>query len=66
MACNRPAANLSLGSSVGALVLILTNLEGLATSNALGWGIVGLLAVSFLVGAVVGRRVGCQRIHLSG
>ena len=40
------------------LVLILTNLEGLAGSNALGWGIVGLLVVAFIVGAVIGRRVG--------
>ncbi|KAA0109683.1 APC family permease [Mycolicibacterium sp. P9-22] len=40
------------------LVLILTNLEGLAGSNALGWGIVGLLVVAFVAGAVIGRRVG--------
>lgn len=40
------------------LVLILTNLDGLAGSRALGWGIVGLLAVSLVVGAVVGHRVG--------
>lgn len=40
------------------LVLILTNLEGLAGSAALGWGIVALLVVAFVVGAVVGRRVG--------
>ncbi|AHC25896.1 MULTISPECIES: APC family permease [Mycobacteriaceae] len=39
------------------LALILTNLEGLATSNALGWGIVGLLIVSFVVGVVIARRV---------
>lgn len=38
------------------LVLILTNLEGLAGSNALGWGIVGLLVVAFAAGAVIGRR----------
>ena len=54
----RIAPAIGLVGLVGTLVLILTNLEGLATSNALGWGIVGLLAVSFLVGAVVGRRVG--------
>ena len=40
------------------LVLILTNLEGLAGSNALGWGIVGLLVLAFIAGAVIGRRVG--------
>lgn len=51
-----PALGL-LGLSL-TLALILTNLEGLATSNALGWGIVGLLIVSFIVGAVVGRRAG--------
>ena len=40
------------------LVLILTNLDGLAGSSALGWGIVGLLVISFIVGAAVGKRVG--------
>lgn len=40
------------------LVLILTNLDGLAGSSALGWGIVGLLVVALIVGVVVGGRVG--------
>lgn len=52
------APTLGLVGLVVTLGLILTNLEGLATSNALGWGIVGLLVVSFVVGAVVGDRVG--------
>jgi amino acid transporter len=38
------------------LVLILDNLDGLAGSSALGWGIVGLLVVAFVVGFAVGRR----------
>ena len=40
------------------LVLILNNLDGLAGSNALGWGIVGLLAVAFVLGVFVGTRTG--------
>lgn len=40
------------------LVLILTNLDGLAGSSALGWGIVSLLVVALIVGVVVGNRVG--------
>ena len=40
------------------LVLILTNLDGLAGSTALGWGIVGLLVVSLVIGVAVGSRVG--------
>ena len=39
------------------LVLILTNLDGLAGSSALGWGIVGLLVLAFAVGVLVGTRV---------
>jgi amino acid transporter len=54
----RIAPTLGLAGLVVTLGLILTNLEGLATSNALGWGIVGLLVVAFIVGAVVGARVG--------
>ena len=54
----RIAPAIGLAGLLVTLVLILTNLEGLATSNALGWGIIGLLAVSFVVGAIVGRRVG--------
>lgn len=54
----RVAPTLGLVGLVVTLGLILTNLEGLATSNALGWGIVGLLVVSFVVGAIVGDRVG--------
>jgi hypothetical protein len=38
------------------LVLILNNLDGLAGSSALGWGIVGLLAVAFVLGVFVGTR----------
>jgi amino acid transporter len=54
----RIAPALGLAGLVVTLGLILTNLEGLATSTALGWGIVGLLVVSFIVGAAVGHRVG--------
>jgi amino acid transporter len=39
------------------LVLILTNLDGLAGSSALGWGIVGLLVFAFVLGVLVGTRV---------
>ena len=39
------------------LILILTNLDGLAGSSALGWGIVGLLVIAFALGVLVGTRV---------
>lgn len=40
------------------LVLILGNLDGLAGSSALGWGIVGLLVVAFVLGVLIGARRG--------
>lgn len=54
----RIAPALGLVGLVITLVLILVNLEGLATSNTLGWGIIGLLTVSFVAGALIGRRAG--------
>jgi amino acid transporter len=52
----RIAPALGLVGLVVTLVLILNNLDGLAGSNALGWGIVGLLAVAFVLGVFVGTR----------
>lgn len=54
----RIAPALGLAGLVVALVLILGNLDGLAGSSALGWGIVGLLVLAFAAGVVVGSRVG--------
>jgi amino acid transporter len=51
-----PALGL-VGLSV-TLVLILSNLDGLAGSNALGWGIVGILVIAFALGVFVGSRPG--------
>ena len=53
----RIAPALGLAGLAVTLVLILGNLDGLAGSSALGWGIVGLLVLSFALGAVVGARV---------
>jgi amino acid transporter len=52
----RIAPALGLVGLVVTLVLILNNLDGLAGSSALGWGIVGLLAVAFVLGVLVGTR----------
>jgi amino acid transporter len=52
----RIAPALGLVGLVVTLVLILNNLDGLAGSSALGWGIVGLLAVAFVLGVFVGTR----------
>ena len=54
----RVAPALGLVGLAVTLVLILTNLDGLAGSSALGWGIVGLLVLAFAVGVVVGARKG--------
>jgi len=53
----RIAPALGLAGLAVTLVLILTNLDGLAGSSALGWGIVGLLVLAFAVGVLVGTRV---------
>jgi amino acid transporter len=52
----RIAPALGLVGLTVTLVLILGNLDGLAGSNALGWGIVGLLVVAFALGVFVGTR----------
>jgi amino acid transporter len=52
----RIAPALGLVGLTVTLVLILTNLDGLAGSSALGWGIVGLLVLAFAVGVLVGTR----------
>jgi flagellar motor component MotA len=52
----RIAPALGLVGLAVTLVLILGNLDGLAGSNALGWGIVGLLVVAFALGVFVGTR----------
>jgi amino acid transporter len=54
----RIAPALGLVGLTVTLVLILSNLDGLAGSNALGWGIVGLLVVAFALGVFVGTRTG--------
>ena len=54
----RIAPALGLVGLTVTLVLILSNLDGLAGSNALGWGIVGLLVVAFVLGVFVGTRTG--------
>jgi len=52
------APGLGLLGLLGALVLILLNLEGLVGgSSALAWAIVGLLVGAFSVGAVIGSRL---------
>ena len=57
----RVAPALGLVGLAVTLVLILSNLAGLAGSNALGWSIVGLLVVGFALGVFVGTRTG-QRV----
>jgi flagellar motor component MotA len=54
----RVAPALGLVGLVAGLILIVVNLEGLVGgSTVLGWSIVGLLVVSFVVGVLVGNRV---------
>lgn len=53
------APGLGLAGLLGALVLILTNLNDLVGgSDVLAWVIVGVLATAFATGVAVGRRVG--------
>lgn len=53
------APALGLAGLLGALVLILTNLNDLVGgSDVLAWAIVGVLATAFATGVAVGRRVG--------
>lgn len=55
----RIAPALGLAGLLGALVLILTNLNDLVGgSDVLAWAIVGVLATAFATGVAVGRRVG--------
>lgn len=55
----RIAPALGLAGLLGALVLILTNLNDLVGgSSVLAWAIVGVLVAAFAAGVVVGRRVG--------
>ncbi|BBX92472.1 APC family permease [Mycolicibacterium boenickei] len=55
----RIAPALGLAGLLGALVLILTNLNDLVGgSSVLAWVIVGVLVAAFTAGVVVGRRVG--------
>jgi len=55
----RVAPALGLAGLLGALVLILTNLNDLVGgSSVLAWVIVGVLVAAFTAGVVVGRRVG--------
>lgn len=55
----RIAPGLGLAGLLGALVLILTNLNDLVGgSSVLAWVIVGVLVAAFAAGVAVGRRVG--------
>lgn len=55
----RIAPGLGLAGLLGALVLILTNLNDLVGgSSVLAWVIVGVLVAAFAAGVVTGRRVG--------
>lgn len=55
----RVAPALGLAGLLGALVLILTNLNDLVGgSSVLAWVIIGVLVAAFTAGVVVGRRVG--------
>jgi amino acid transporter len=54
----RVAPALGLAGLAVTLVLILGNLDGLAGSSALGWGIVGLLVLAFGLRVLVCARVG--------
>ncbi|ALI27150.1 hypothetical protein XA26_33210 [Mycolicibacterium fortuitum] len=55
----RIAPALGLAGLLGALVLILTNLNDLVGgSDVLAWAIVGVLATAFATGVAGGRRVG--------